>query len=67
MNEAWQKLIVLLAKVKLNIIEILISRISIGSYIKHDESVSVKNVLKDYDVMKEAIKNLKTSTIHQRF
>ena len=67
MNEAWQKLIVLLAKVKLNIIEILISRTSIDSYIKHDESVSVKNVLKDYDVMKEAIKNLKTSTIHQRF
>ena len=67
MNEAWQKLIVLLAKVKLNIIEILISRTSIDSYIKHDESVSVKNVLKDYDVKKEAIKNLKTSTIHQRF
>ena len=35
------------------------------SYISHNEFVSVNNV-REYD-MKEEIKNLKTSAIHQRF
>ena len=49
--------IVLLAKTNLNTIEILISKASIDSSISHDEFFSVNNVLKDYDDMKEEIKN----------
>ena len=32
----------------------------------HNKFVSVSNMLKEYD-MKEAIKNLKTSTVYKRF
>ena len=39
----------------------------INSYIIHDEFVLINNELKEYDDMKEEIKNLKASTIHQRF
>ena len=49
--------IVLLAKTNLNTIEILISKASIDSSTSHDEFFSVNNVLKDYDDMKEEIKN----------
>ena len=56
--------IVLFPKLKLNTIKVLISLID--SYISHDEFVLVNNVLKEYDI-KQKIKNLKTSTIHQRF
>ena len=52
--------IVFLAKAKLNSIEVLISRALTGSYISHYEFVSVDNVLKEYDDMKEVIKNPKT-------
>ena len=52
--------IVLLAKSKLNSIEVLISKVLIDSYINHDEFVLINNVLKEYDEMKEDIKNLKT-------
>ena len=38
--------IVLLAKNKLNTIEVLISKVLINSYISHEEFVSVNNVLK---------------------
>ena len=57
--------IVLSAKPKsmLNRIESLISRASFNSDISHDEFVLVNNVLKEND-MKEAIRNLKTSTVH---
>ena len=48
---------VLLGKDKLNIIEVLISKALIDSYISHDEFVSVKNALKEYNEMKEEIKN----------
>ena len=51
-----------MAKTKLNSIEVPISEALINSYISHDEFVSVKNVLKQYDDMKEKIKNLKTSS-----
>ena len=51
--------IVLLAKTKLNNIEILISKDLIDSYISLDEFVSVNNVLKEYDNMEEAIKTPK--------
>ena len=55
----------MLAKTKLNSIEVLISRALIDSCISHDEFVSI-NVLRENDDMKEAIKNLKNPTVHQR-
>ena len=45
--------IVLLAKYKLNSIEVLISEDLIYSNISHDEFVLINNVLKEYDDMKE--------------
>ena len=58
--------IFLLAKNKLNNIKILIKDF-IDSHISHDELISVKNKLKEFNEMKEAIKNLKTLSVHQRF
>ena len=52
--------IVLLAKSKLNKMEVLIFKASIGSVISHDEFVLINNVWKEYNEMKEEIKNLKT-------
>ena len=52
--------IVLLAKSKLNSIEVLISKALIDSNISHDEFVLINNVLKESEKMKEEIKNLKT-------
>ena len=49
----------LLAKSKLNSIEVLISKALIDSNINHDEVVLINKMLKEYDVMKEEIKNLK--------
>ena len=51
--------IVLLAKSKLNSIEVLISKTLIDSNISHDEFILMKNVLKEYDHRKEEIKSLK--------
>ena len=42
----------LLRKGKLNTIEVLISKSLIESYIIHDEFVSVNNVLREYNEMK---------------
>ena len=50
--------IVLLAKSKLNTIEVLISKALIDSVISHGEFFLTKNVLKEYNEMKEEIKNL---------
>ena len=50
---------VLLAKSKLNRIEVLISKALIDSNISHDEFVLINNVLKEYDKIKEEIKNVK--------
>ena len=47
--------IVLLAKAKLNTIEVLID-----SNISYDEFALINNMLKEYDDMKEEIKNLKS-------
>ena len=47
----------LLGKDKLNIINVLISKTLIDSNISHDEFVSVKNALKEYNEMKKEIKN----------
>ena len=52
--------IALLAKSKLNNIEVLISKALIDSVISHDEFVLINNVLKEYNKMKKEIKNLKT-------
>ena len=52
--------LVLLTKSKLNSIEVLISKALIDSVISHDEFVLINNVLKEYNEMKEAIKNLNT-------
>ena len=49
----------MLVKRKLNNIEVLLSKDLINSYISHDEFISVKNVLKEYDDMKKAIKILR--------
>ena len=51
--------IVLLAKTKLNSLDVLISKALIESDISHDEFILVNEVLKTYD-MKRDIKNLKT-------
>ena len=50
----------MLGKDKLNTIEVLISKFLIDSYISHDELVSVNNGLREYDEMKEEIKNRET-------
>ena len=53
--------IVLLAKSKLNSIEVLISKALIDSNISHDEFVFINNVLKEFYDMKEEIKNSNSS------
>ena len=52
--------IVLLAKSRLNSILVLISKALIDSIVSHDEFVLINNVLKEYNKMKEEIKNLMT-------
>ena len=49
----------MLAKYKLNSIEGSISKTVIDSNISHDEFVLINNAQKEYDDMKEEIKNLK--------
>ena len=51
---------VLLAKPKLNSMEVLISKALIDSFISHDEFVVINNVLKECNEIKEEINNLKT-------
>ena len=48
--------IVLVGKTKLNTIAILVSKALIDSYISHDEFVSVNNMLREHNEMKEEIK-----------
>ena len=53
----------MLAKFKLNSIEVLISLkalLDFDSVISHDEFVLINNKLKEYNEMKEEIENLKT-------
>ena len=47
----------LLGKDKLNIIEVMISKALIESYISHDEFLSVNDVLREYNEMKEESKS----------
>ena len=49
--------IVLLPKTKLNSIEVLISNDFINSNVSHDEFFLINSVLKEYNYMKEEIKN----------
>ena len=49
----------MLSKSKLNSIDVLISKALIDSVVSHDEFVLVDNVLKEYNKMKDEIKNLK--------
>ena len=49
----------MLAKSKLNCIEVLTSKALIDSNISHDEFVLINNVLKGYDEIKEGIQNWK--------
>ena len=53
--------IILLAKSKLNTIEVLISKALFDSYISHDEFVSVNKELREYNEIKEEIRNPETS------
>ena len=50
---------VLLAKSKLNSIEVLVSKGLVNSDISYDEFVLINNVRKEYNEMKEEIKNVK--------
>ena len=50
----------MLTKSKLNSIEIVSSKALIDSVISHDEFVLINNMTKEYEEMKEKIKNLKT-------
>ena len=52
--------IALLAKSKLNNIEVLISKALLDPSISHDEFVLTNNVLNECKDMKEQMKNLKT-------
>ena len=49
--------IVLLAKSKLNSIEVLTSNVFIGSNISHDEFILINNVVEEFYDMMEKIKN----------
>ena len=53
--------IVLLGKDKLSTIEVLVSKALVDSYIIYDEFGSVNNVLREYNKIKEEIKNPETS------
>ena len=57
---------VLLEKSKLSSIEVLLLKPLIDSFISHDEFVLINNVLKEYNKMKEEIKNLKTYSVYRR-
>ena len=58
----------MLAKSKLNGIEVLISKALINSNVSHDKFVLVNKVPKEYDDMKEEIEKLKTlKTVFKEF
>ena len=57
---------VLLAKDKSNTTEVLLSITLLNSFISHDKFVSMNNMLRENDDMKEAVKNLKISAVYQK-
>ena len=54
----------MLAKTKLNIPEVSISKALNDLYINHDKFSSVKNVLTEYNKIKENIKNAENAAEH---
>ena len=57
--------IVMLARTKINMVEVLISNtLNNTSYISHDEFVLINGALKEHDGVKEENKNLKTSSVN---
>ena len=54
----------MLAKTKLNSIKVSISKALMDWNISHDGFVLIKNVLEEYDDMKEKTNNLKTSSVN---
>ena len=58
---------VLQGKSRLIGIEVFIAKALIDSNISHDEFILINNVLKEFDDMKEDIKNLKIQIVHRRF
>ena len=59
--------IILLAKSKLNSIEILISKALINFSISYDEFVLINDVLKEYDYMKEETKSTNDKYLNINF
>ena len=59
--------IILLAKSKLNSIEILISKALIDFSISYDEFVLINDVLKEYDYMKEETKSTNDKYLNINF
>ena len=55
---------VFLAKTNLKNMKVLISKALTDRYIIYGQLVLVNNVLKEYNEMKEEIKDLKTSSVH---
>ena len=53
--------IVLMGKDKLNTIEVLIFKSLIDSYISHDKFISVNIILREYNEIKNKMKNSETS------
>ena len=54
----------MLAKNKLNSVEVVISKVLIDLHTSHDESLSINNVLKEYVDIKEEIKNLQNPSVY---
>ena len=59
-NKKKHDKIVLFGKTKLDTIEVLISKAFINSYVSRDKFFSINNVLREYNEMKEEIKNPET-------
>ena len=57
----------MLAKSKLNSIEVLVSKAIIDSAFGFNEFVLINHVLKEHNKMKEEIKNLNISWVFRRF
>ena len=53
MEKTWER--VLLARTKLNSIEVLISEALTDSYVSHYKFISIYNLLREYDEIKEKI------------
>ena len=66
-NKKKDDKIVLSSKNKLNNVEVLISKDLINTYIGQDEFISVNNMLKVYEKMKEVIKNPNTFNSNNRY